>query len=140
MSNVDTHRRAADMFNSRDWDGIAADLADNCEFVDHARGVTVKGRQQCLEMQREWATAFPDARITSPRYVDGGSTTVLTFTGVGRNDGPLGPFPATGNKATTEYCEVREYDADGKVVRSDLYYDQLTLLEQLGHMQVPADF
>jgi steroid delta-isomerase-like uncharacterized protein len=140
MSNLDTHRRAADMFNSRDWDGIAADLADNCEFVDHARGVTVKGRQQCLAIEQEWATAFPDARITSPRYVDGGSTTVLTFTGVGRNDGPLGAFPATGNKATTEFCELREYDVDGKVVRSDLYYDQLTLLEQLGHMQVPADF
>jgi steroid delta-isomerase-like uncharacterized protein len=140
MSNADSHRRSADMFNSRDWDGYGADLAENCEFVDHARGITVKGRQQCTEMSREWATAFPDVRITSPRFIDGGSSTILRFTGVGRNDGPLGPFPATGHKATTDFCEVREYDADGKVVRSELYYDQLTMLEQLGHLQLPADF
>jgi hypothetical protein len=140
MSNIDTHRRAADMFNSRDWDGYAADLAQNSEFVDQARGITIKGRQQCLEMTREWVTAFPDGRITSPRFVDGGSSTVMMFTGEGRNDGPLGPFPATGHKATTQFCEVREYDSAGKVVRSELYYDQLTMLEQLGHMQLPADF
>jgi hypothetical protein len=64
----------------------------------------------------------------------------MLFTGTGRNDGPLGPLPATGREASVPFCETREYDADGKVVRSDLYYDQLTLLEQLGHMQVPADF
>jgi hypothetical protein len=60
MSNADTHRRLADMFNSRDWDGYAADLAADCEYVDQARSVTVKGRQQCLEYQQAWVTAFSD--------------------------------------------------------------------------------
>jgi steroid delta-isomerase-like uncharacterized protein len=139
MSNVDSHRRSTDMFNSRDWDGFAADLAENCELVDHARDVTVKGRQQYLELNQGWVTAFSEGRITSARYLDAGSATVMLFTGVGRNDGPLGPFPATGREASVPFCEIREYDADGKVVRTEWYYDQLSMLTQLGHMQPPAE-
>ena len=137
MSNVDCHRRSADMFNSRDWDGFAADLAENCELVDQARGVTVKGRQQYIELEKAWVTGFSDARIAGPRFFDAGSATVMLFTGVGHNDGPIGPFPATGREASSPFCEVREYDADGKVVRAEWYYDQLTMLTQLGHMQPP---
>jgi hypothetical protein len=138
MSNIDSHRRSADMFNSRDWDGFAADLAENCELVDQARNITVKGRQQHVELEQGWVAAFSDGRIVSPRFIDAGSATVMLFTGTGHNDGPLGPLPATGREATVPFCEVREYDTDGKVVRTEWYYDQLTMLTQLGHMQPPA--
>jgi steroid delta-isomerase-like uncharacterized protein len=137
MSNVDCHRRSADMFNSRDWDGFAADLAENCELVDQARGVTVKGRQQFIELEKAWVAGFSDARIAGPRFLDAGSATVMLFTGVGHNDGPFGPFPASGREASSPFCEVREYDADGKVVRAEWYYDQLSMLTQLGHLQPP---
>lgn len=137
MSNIDSHRRSADMFNSRDWDGFAADLAENCELIDHPRDVTVKGRQQYIELEKGWVGAFSDARITSPRFFDAGSVTVMLFTGAGRNDGQFGPFPASGREATSPFCEVREYDADGKVVRAEWYYDQLSMLVQLGHVPPP---
>jgi steroid delta-isomerase-like uncharacterized protein len=138
MSNADTHRRSADLWNSRDWDGLAADLAEDCELVDQARGLTVKGRQQWLELEQAWAAAFPDGRITGVRVDDAGSTTVLRFVAQGRNDGPLGPMPATGRELTMPFCEVREYDTEGKTVRGEWYYDQLSMLVQLGHMQPPA--
>jgi steroid delta-isomerase-like uncharacterized protein len=138
MSNIDSHRRSADLFNSRDWDGFAADLAENCELVDQARNVTVKGRQQHIELEQAWVAAFPNGRVTSPRFIDAGSATVMLFTGSGRNDGPLGPLPATGREASMPFCEVREYDTDGKVVRTEWYYNELSLLTQLGHMQPPA--
>ena len=32
------------------------------------------------------------------------------------------------------FREIREYDADGKAVRGELFYDQVTMLVQLGHM------
>ena len=137
MSNVDSHRRSADMFNSRDWDGFAAQLAEDCELVDQARNVTVKGRQQYVELEQGWVAAFSDARITSPRFLDAGSATVMLFTGVGHNDGQFGPFPPTGREAPSPFCEVREYDADGKVVRAEWYYDQLSMLTRLGHLQPP---
>lgn len=138
MSNADNHLRSTDLWNSRDLGAFAADLAENCELVDQARGVTVKGREQYMELEKAWVAAFPDGRITSARVSDAGTTTVLRFVGQGRNDGPLGPLPATGRELTLPFCEVREYDADGKVTRAEWYYDQLTLLTQLGHMEPPA--
>jgi hypothetical protein len=33
------------------------------------------------------------------------------------------------------FCEIREYDTDGKAVRGQLFYDQVTMLVQLGHMR-----
>ncbi len=139
MSNVDSHRRSADMFNSRDWDGFAADLAENCELVDHARNVTVKGREQFVEFEQAWVAAFPDGRITGVRIIDAGSATVMLFTGTGRNDGPLGPLPATGLESSLPFCEVREYGKDGRTVRAEWYYDQLSLLVQLGHARPPGE-
>jgi steroid delta-isomerase-like uncharacterized protein len=133
-TNADNHRRAADLFNARDWGAFAADLAADCEFVDEARGISVKGPQQAVEFEQSWVTAISDATITMPRVVDGGSTTVLMFTGRGTNDGPLGPLPASGRPVSFPLCEVRDYGTDGKVVRSALYYDQVTMLTQLGHM------
>jgi hypothetical protein len=35
------------------------------------------------------------------------------------------------------FCEIREHDANGQVVRGELFYDQVTMLVQLGHMPPP---
>jgi steroid delta-isomerase-like uncharacterized protein len=136
-TNADNHRRSVDLFNARDWAAFAADLAADCEFADEARGITVKGPQQAVEFEQGWVTAFSDATITMPRVVDGDSTTVLLFAGRGTNDGPLGPLPASARSVSLPFCEVRDYGTDGKVVRSALYYDQVTMLTQLGHMPAP---
>jgi steroid delta-isomerase-like uncharacterized protein len=137
MSNADSHRRSIDLFNRRDWDAFGADLADECELVDHARNATMKGREQWIEAEKGWIAAFSDGTVTDGRVLDAGSATVLLFTGSGTNDGPLGPMPATGRTVSVPFCEVREYDADGRVTRGEWYYDQVTMLVQLGHMPPP---
>jgi SnoaL-like polyketide cyclase len=63
---------------------------------------------------------------------------VCTFTVVGTHDGPLGPFPATGNEFTLPLCEMWHFDSGGRVVGGDLYYDQVSLLTQLGLMPQPS--
>ena len=134
MSNADSHRRSVDLFNRRDWAGFVADYAADCEYVDQARNATAKGREQIQEFEQAWVTGFSDGMMTNADVIDGGSYTVLRFTGAGTNDGPLGPLPPTGRKVSMRFCEIREYDADGKAVRGELFYDQVTMLVQLGHM------
>ena len=63
---------------------------------------------------------------------------VCTFTVVGTHDGPLGPFPATGRPFTLPLCELWRFDAGGRVIGGDLYYDQASLLAQLGLLALPA--
>jgi hypothetical protein len=36
------------------------------------------------------------------------------------------------------YCEIYSFNSDGKVAAGRAYFDQLTLLTQLGHAQAPA--
>ena len=51
---------------------------------------------------------------------------------------PLGPFPATGRPFTLPLCELWRFDAGGRVIGGDLYYDQASLLAQLGLLALPA--
>jgi ketosteroid isomerase-like protein len=137
MANTDSHLRAVDAFNARDWNSLAADLAEDCELIDHARGFTAKGREQWLEAEKGWAAGFSDAHVTDTRLIDGGDATVLLFTAVGTNDGPLGPLAATGRSVHLPFSEVRYWDAGGKTTRAEWYYDQVGMLVQLGHMPPP---
>ncbi|HZD67168.1 MAG TPA: ester cyclase [Acidimicrobiales bacterium] len=135
MSNVDTHRSAHEAFNRRDWGGVVEHFSADAEYTDQARGVTVKGPVEFVDyLQTGWIAAFSDARVTETRYTDGGDRTVTQFVGTGTNDGSLGPMPATGNKMIVPFCEILEYDAMGRVTRGELYYDQASLLSQLGHL------
>jgi predicted ester cyclase len=137
MSNTDNHLHSVDLFNQRDFTNFVADYATDGEYVDQARNATAKGRDQIREFEQGWVTAFPDGVISDAHVIDGGSYTVLRFTGTGTNDGPLGPLPPTGRRLSMRFCEIREYEADGKAVRGELFYDQVTMLVQLGHMPPP---
>jgi hypothetical protein len=79
-----------------------------------------------------------DIHITSPRYIDAGQTVVCTFTVTGTHNGRLGPFPATGKQFALQLCEMWHFDPAGQVVGGDLYYDQVSLLTQLGLMAQQA--
>jgi len=35
------------------------------------------------------------------------------------------------------FCEVRRYDASGKIAGGELFYDMATMMIQLGHMEAP---
>ena len=82
--------------------------------------------------------ASADIRITNPRYIDAGQTVVCTFAVAGTHDGPLGPFPATGNEFTLPLCEMWHFNSNWRVVGGDLSYDQVSLLTQLGLMPQPS--
>lgn len=138
MSTADTHRDAHEAFNRRDWDGVIRNFAPEVEYIDHPRGVTVKGAPGFVEYLRTgWATAFSDAAVTNVRYTATEDRSIAQFDGVGTNDGPLGSLPATGRTMNLPFCEIMTYDRDGRIVRGELYYDQVSLLVQLGHMPPP---
>ncbi|OLT20860.1 hypothetical protein BJF78_34965 [Pseudonocardia sp. CNS-139] len=139
MGNVDTHRLEHEAFNRRDWDAMAARLAPDFAYVDHPRGVTTKGVGQFVDYLRGgWVTAFSDATIANARYLDAGTHTVAQFDGTGVNDGSLGAMAATGRTLNLPFCELLGYDAAGRPTRGELYYDQVGILVQLGHMPPPS--
>jgi hypothetical protein len=63
---------------------------------------------------------------------------VARFVAEGTNDGPLGSFPATGKPWALPVCEMWHFDADGRVVGGEIYYDQVSLLAQLELLPAPT--
>jgi steroid delta-isomerase-like uncharacterized protein len=138
-SNVDTHRAGHEAFNRRDFAAMTSRYADRIAWTDHAQGRTFTTPQEFREdFLAGWVGASSDIRIADPRYLDAGQTAVCTFTVVGTHDGPLGPLPPTGRRFALALCELWHFDPSGRVVGGDLYYDQVSLLTQLGLMPQPS--
>lgn len=137
--NVETHRAGHEAFNQRDFATMTSKYAESITWTDHTRGRTFTTPQEFrADFLTGWVAASSDIKVTGPRYIDAGQTVVCTFTVVGMHDGPLGPFPATGKQFTLPLCEMWHFDPSGQVVGGDLYYDQVSLLTQLGLMPQPS--
>jgi steroid delta-isomerase-like uncharacterized protein len=138
-SNVETYRAGHEAFNRRDFEAMTKHYADSIAWTDRASGVTFKTPQEFRDdFLAGWVRASSDIRITDPRYLDAGQTVVCTFTVTGTHDGPLGPFPATGKGFALPLCELWRFDPTGQVVGGALYYDQVSLLTQLGLLPRPS--
>ena len=138
-SNLDRYRAGHEAFNRRDFEAMTERYADRIAWTDRARGLTFSTPQEFRDdFLAGWVEASSDIRITDARYLDAGGTVLCTFTVTGTHDGPLGPFPATGREFALPLCELWHFDAAGRVVGGDLYYDQVSLLMQLGLMPQPS--
>jgi steroid delta-isomerase-like uncharacterized protein len=138
--NVEVYRAGHEAFNQRDFEAMTKHYADTIAWTDHSRGRTFSTPREFKDdFLPGWILASSDIRITDPRYIDAGETVVCTFTAVGQHDGPLGPVPATGKEFALPLCEMWHFDSTGQVVGGDLYYDQVSLLMQLGLMPQPSD-
>jgi hypothetical protein len=128
-SNVETYRVGHEAFNQRDFEAMTEHYADSIAWTDHPRVRTFSTPREFKDdFLAGWVVSSSDIRITGPRYIDAGQTVVCTFT----HDGPLGPFSATGKQFALPLCEMWHFDPGGRVVGGDLYYDQVSLLTQLG--------
>ena len=137
--NLETYRAGHAAFNQRDFDAMARDYAETIRWTDRARSLTFTTAQEFKDdFLPGWVASSSDIRITGPRYIDAGRTVICTFTVMGTHDGPLGPFPATGKQFALPLCEMWHFDSGGRVVGGDLYYDQVSLLTQLGLMPQPS--
>jgi steroid delta-isomerase-like uncharacterized protein len=138
-SNLEAYRAGHEAFNRRDFEAMTRQYADSITWTDHAQGQTFRTPQEFRDdFLAGWVTASSDIRITGPRYLDAGQTMVCRFTVVGTHDGPLGPFPATGRRFALPLCELWHFDPSGRVVGGDLYYDQVSLLTQVGLLPQPS--
>jgi ketosteroid isomerase-like protein len=133
--NVKTLRAAHQSWNKRDFEGVIRNSAANLTYTDHARPLTLNTREQFREWTEGWAKAFSDGRISNPQYLDAGDTVVAQFAAEGTNDGPFGSMKPTGRKMSLPFCEICHFDKQGRIVSGGCYYDQYTLLTQLGHIQ-----
>jgi steroid delta-isomerase-like uncharacterized protein len=138
--NVDTYRAGHEAFNQRDFEAMIKEYVRSIAWTDHPQGRTFRTPEEFKdEFLAGWVRASSDAQVTDARYIDGGEAVVARFIVRGKHDGPLGPFPATGKEFALPICEMWHFDPSGRVVGGEIYYDQVTLLTQLGLMPEPSN-
>ena len=137
-SSVEIHRAAHDAFNERDWERMRSLMAETIAYGDRPRGLELGSLDEFLGWLREWATGMSDARVSEPDYLEAGEYSVCRFMGRGTNDGPMGPGKAvTGKRMDMPFCEILRVQ-EGRVVSGEIFYDQLTMLTQLGLAEAPV--
>jgi predicted ester cyclase len=137
-NNVEMLRSAHESWNKRDFASVVKNAAEKLTYTDNARAVTFNSRDKFREWTEEWAKAFPNGLITNAEYIDAGDIVIARFTVVGTNDGPLGSMKPTGRKMSLPFCEICHFDKQGRTVSGGCYYDQYTLMTQLGHIPLAA--
>jgi steroid delta-isomerase-like uncharacterized protein len=133
--NVETLRAAHESWNRRDFQGVVRNSVEGLAYTDHGRSLTLNTRDKFREWTEAWAKALSDGRITNAEYIDAGDIVITQSTVEGTNDGPFGSLLPTGRRMSLPFCEVCNFDKEGRVVSAGCYYDQYTLLTQLGHIQ-----
>jgi predicted ester cyclase len=88
-----------------------------------------------------WLTAFPDSRMVIRNEVISGDTILQEFTFEGTHTAtlhaPTGDLPATNRRLSGRGAQVIKV-RDGLVADTQLYFDQVDVLTQLGLMPVAA--
>lgn len=120
--------------NAHDLEAAARDSAPDSVLV--APGdMTVKGPQGIKEYNKNWISAFPDAKIDVKTIFGTGKHVAIDAVFSGTHNGTLktaaGDIPATGRKVNGQFLEVFEIDR-GLIKNSHLMFDQVQLMTQLG--------
>ena len=140
QDNVALVRTQLELFNSHQsdpaWlDKSVADLADDFEQTDVPGGRTVRGPDGLRQLNLFFAEGFPDGRTEITNIFATEDQVVVEFIGRGTNTGllhmPTGDIPPTGRRAELRFCNVLKVRS-GKLVSSHIYYDVMTMLQQLG--------
>ena len=135
--NTAIARKLYELWNRRDFDGVASLIADDGEIVLIGSGTRFRGPDGSREFSQMWADGFPDGKVTIDRTCASGDCVCLEFTGRGTHTGtlrsPAGEIPATGRSVTIQLCDVHEI-RDGKIRSLHSYFDSASLLMQLGVM------
>jgi steroid delta-isomerase-like uncharacterized protein len=103
--------------------------------VGHTPAGTTQGLEAYKQFIAAYFTAFPDLQFTVEAQIAEGDQSVVHWTARGTHQGMLGPVPPTGKSATTPGITLSRW-ANGKVVESWIYWDNLALMQRLGVIPV----
>jgi predicted ester cyclase len=136
--NVKIAQSSFDAINAHDkqrWSNLQADKSQQA-YAPGTPGPL--NREQSWAYIQGFLTAFPDLHFETMHPVAQGDSVVLHWTGTGTQTGPLSTptgntVPPTGKNATVQGSTTFEIK-NGKITRSWIYWDMVTLLGQLGLM------
>ena len=107
---------------------IAADYVRHCQATPDVNVTSLDGLKEFLIRDLETVS---DPKMVLHRMVAEDDLVAFWVTYSGIQDGPMGPFPATGKRMELDFAGMHQI-ADDKIVETWVIWDNLTGLTQLG--------
>lgn len=97
----------------------------------------INGPQELARLVLDLRTQYPDMVVTFEENVFDGETMFINwrFRGTDRVQHPRSEIPPSGNKVDFKGVDMLRF-AEDKIAEDAVYYDELQVLQQLGH--IPA--
>jgi steroid delta-isomerase-like uncharacterized protein len=129
-------RNFFDALNTRDYRRAAGSIADRCQWWSMPLETRHEGGSAVIAGLDQFATAFPDWRAEIERVIATGPIVAVEWISTGTFRGGVfrGKFP-NGKSFRRRGCSVAEV-RQGQIVHYRDYFDRLSLLEQLGLMDL----
>ncbi len=82
-------------------------------------------------------TGFPDLQLNADDIQTLGALIYLHWTLSGTHTGTFGELPPTGKKIKIKGISRIDFDDAGNIIQEKVYYNELSLLQQMGHTLNP---
>ena len=131
-------RAFVEAVNQRDWRRFDELLAPDVARHSSASGQPpIRSRDALREFLAAEARTFPDARESIHFLVAEGDMVAVHSGFRGTQNGPLGPFPASGRTLSADFISIYRV-ADGRIAEAWVEWDNLNALIELGHLAPPS--
>ncbi|WP_273567345.1 ester cyclase [Maribacter halichondriae] len=123
-------------WNGQNVDSLRSISTEN--VIRNQNGIEVASNQNELEANMNiFFTAFPDLHLQLEHSDIQNDDVYLQWTSTGTNTGIFGESAPTGKKVKLQGISHLHFNAEGKLVQEDVYYNELELLQQLGYTLNP---
>ena len=138
LENIQIVRSMAEAINARNLEAL--DKLVSQDVVRHSAatpGVMVSNLAEFKAFLETDFETVPDSVQTIDLIFANDEYVAMKATYAGTQEGPMGPFPASGKTLTLPFIGILRIE-NGKVAEIWVEWDNLFALAQLGHMQPPV--
>ena len=123
-------------WNEKDLNAVDSYFAES--IIRKVNGVNLAtSKNELAANMQVYFTGFPDLEIQMDNMISDGNEIYLSWTITGTNTGDFGDLPPTGKKIKISGITRMDFDQEGKITNEEVYYNELSLLQQMGHTLSP---
>lgn len=109
-------------------------IISNEKFIRIMNGIEMAGDQEEIKAHMNvFFNGFPDMKLVINEIYNKNNRVFIKWTFTGTNTGVFGESPATGKKVKILGFSSVLLNTEGKIVKEDVFYNELDLLQQLGY-------
>ncbi len=115
-------------------DYISQDYRRYCQATPNLKIESLDAFKEFIKMDRQ---SIPDQKLTVKMLVAEDDLVAFWATYSGTQTGQMGPFPPSGKTAELDFSGIHRIE-DGKIAETWVTWDNMAILNQLGHFPPPA--